>query len=225
MGSLILGAFLFKVKVGGLLGTKVQHSKLSLIVYYPCSTKVNKANRILGTIRRSYKYLDENTLKHANAVWNPMTMKQIELIEGVQRRGTKLVPSLKHMSYENWLKTLKLPTLRFRRLRGDMIETYKILHSIYDPEVSDNILELSKSTNTRGHNLKLFARHSNSNIRKFYFNNCVVEPWNSLPPSVVNAPSLNAGMSARGWQRWQLSPCPCMGVAKKGRGWQKCPKM
>ena len=40
------------------------------------------------------------------------------------------------MSYMDRLQRLKLPTLKYRRLRGDMIEVFKITHEIYDPEVS-----------------------------------------------------------------------------------------
>jgi len=34
---------------------------------------------------------------------------------------------------------LKLPTLKYRRLRGDVIEVFKITHNIYDPEVSPEL--------------------------------------------------------------------------------------
>ena len=51
----------------------------------------------------------------------------IEKIEKVQKRATKMINSIKNLSYENRLRMLNLPTLKFRRLRGDMIEVYKII--------------------------------------------------------------------------------------------------
>ena len=50
--------------------------------------------------------------------------------------------------YSERLKRLNLPTLRYRRHRGDMMEVYKILHNIYDKEVTTGILNLSSNTST-----------------------------------------------------------------------------
>jgi len=38
----------------------------------------------------------------------------IKRLKKVQMRATKLVNNVKHLSYENWLKKLKLPTLKYR---------------------------------------------------------------------------------------------------------------
>jgi len=73
-------------------------------------------------------------------------MGLIKDLEKVQMRATKLVIKLKHR--------LKLPTLRYRRTRWDMIEVYKILTESYCKSVNLE-LELHKKSVTRGHNLKL----------------------------------------------------------------------
>jgi len=57
----------------------------------------------------------------------------------VQKRATKLIISLKNMSNIDRLSRLKLPTLKYRRLRGDMTEVFKITHDLYDPDVSLNL--------------------------------------------------------------------------------------
>ena len=49
------------------------------------------------------------------------------------KRATKLVMCLKQLPYIERLKQLKMPTLKYRRLRGDMIELFKIIHHYYDP--------------------------------------------------------------------------------------------
>ena len=64
-------------------------------------------------------------LEYANLVWCPYTKGDIEVIEKVQKRATKLIISLKHLTYMERLKQLKLPTLKYRRLRGDTLEVLK----------------------------------------------------------------------------------------------------
>jgi len=61
-------------------------------------------------------------------------------MEKVQKRATKLVYECKHLPYTDRLKYLKLPTLKYRRHRGDMIETYKILHGLYDTALSPSLM-------------------------------------------------------------------------------------
>jgi len=63
-------------------------------------------------------------LEYANSVWCPYKKGDIESIEKVQKRATKLVICLKHLPYVERLKQLKLPTLKYRRLRGDMIRGF-----------------------------------------------------------------------------------------------------
>ena len=96
---------------------------------------------------------------------------------------------MKGLTYEERLKKLKLPTLSYRRLRGSMIEVYKIFH-IYD-KAATPCLPLS-NLNTRGHNLKLYYSRSNKEHPKLHsFNQRVVHPWNSLPEDVVNSKNVN----------------------------------
>jgi len=77
----------------------------------------------------------------------------IEQIEKVQKRATKLV-SLRNLPYKERLMRLKLYTLKYRRLRGDMIEAYKIIHHKYDNTVAPSLFHNSKSV-TRGNKFKL----------------------------------------------------------------------
>ena len=90
-------------------------------------------------------------MEYAAAVWSPYTKKDIELIENVQRRATKQVPSLKQLSYTDRLKKLKMPTRKYRRLRGDMIETFKIVNGIYGKDVTERFFEMNRRDQTRGH--------------------------------------------------------------------------
>ena len=62
--------------------------------------------------------------------------KGIDNIEGVQRRVTKQLSGLKDMSYPERLEKLGLTTLYYRRIRGDMTETFTTINGYYDREVS-----------------------------------------------------------------------------------------
>ena len=65
------------------------------------------------------------------------------------------------------------------------MEVFKILHGIFDSEVSDDILQLSKNIAKRGHSLKLATLPSRLELRRNSFAVRVVKPWNSLPKEVV----------------------------------------
>ena len=73
-----------------------------------------------------------NHLECAVSVWNPHHQSLIGKLEKVQKRAIKLVINVKKFHYEERLRRLKLPTLKYRRIRGDMIELYKIFAGKYD---------------------------------------------------------------------------------------------
>ena len=71
--------------------------------------------------------------------------KDIEALEKVQKRATKILPQLKHITYSDRLKACKLPTLHYRRIRGDMIKTYKIMTAKYDMEIAPSLAGVCSS--------------------------------------------------------------------------------
>ena len=68
-------------------------------------------------------------LEYGQNVWSPFLICEQTSLEKVQRRATKLLPNLKNLPYEERLKILNLPTLKYRRLRGDLIQVYNILRT------------------------------------------------------------------------------------------------
>ena len=84
---------------------------------------------------------------------------------------------------------MKLPSMCYRKLRGDLIVVFKYTHNIY--KLSDNLLKLKSVTNTRGHSYKLKKQICNTTLRST-FSHRIVARWNSLPAEVAEAPSLNA---------------------------------
>jgi len=93
-------------------------------------------------------------VEFANSVWCPYKIDDLKEIKKIQKRATKLVIKLKNKSHIDRLIYLNLPTVKYRRLRGDMIEVFKITHNIYDTTVSPD-LPFKERTNIRGNHYKL----------------------------------------------------------------------
>ena len=87
----------------------------------------------------------------------------------------------KKIGYEERLKSLNLPTLKYRRARGDMIETYKIITEKYESQSANVVFNMNKNTFTRGNRFKLFPSNNYNKIRDNFFTNRVINIWNSLP--------------------------------------------
>ena len=165
--------------------------------------KINKANSMLGIIKRNFRHMNKDTfcmlykslvrshLEYASSVWSPYKKYLIKDIKGVQRRATKLVEGCKNMSYRDRLIYLSLPTLVYRRHRGDMIEVFKILNEKYDPDTAPK-LNLSKNISTRGNSLKLQIERTKYDRRKFSFCTRAASVWNSLSEEVIQANTLNS---------------------------------
>ena len=97
-----------------------------------CGVAISKGNQILGLIRRNIKYKEKTIatphLQYCIQAWRPYRKKDIDTLEQIQRRATKMIPELRDLSYEERLKECGLTTLETRRLRGDQIEVLKILN-------------------------------------------------------------------------------------------------
>ena len=171
------------------------------------TNKIKKANRMAGAIRRSFRYLDHRTfrllfkgmvrchLEVAAPVWSPGSEGLCDSIEAVQRRATSMLPGMSDMSYGERLQALKLTTLRSRRMRGDMIEVYKMLHGLYEPIVSPPLALRADQPGRaapRSHPLTLSSQRSISRVRQNVFSRRVIPVWNSLSAAVKDAPSVDS---------------------------------
>ena len=165
------------------------------------SSVIKKANSILGLIKRSFSVLDENTLprlytsmvrphlEYGNVIWGPHYKGDIKAIEKVQKRATKIVPSLKNLPYVRRLETLNLPSLVYRRKRGDMIICFKMMSK--QVNVDMNTYFTMNNFKTRGHEYKILkTKRASKQARIQSFSIRTVNDWNSLPPEVVQAKSI-----------------------------------
>ena len=98
-----------------------------------------------------------------------------------------MIPSMKKFTYEERLKKLHLFSLEKRRLRGDMIEVYKIVHDI-DKVNINNLFEFRTDTRIRKHNYHLkIKKHVHKNITLHFFTRRVIKYWNELSTEIVNS--------------------------------------
>ena len=141
------------------------------------SSAVGKANATLGMIKRSitcrkknivtklYKALVRPKLEYCVQVWRPYLLKDIDKIERVQHRATKIIEECRGLCYEERLRVTGLMTLEDRRIRGDMIEVFKILKGVNKND-SGSWFQLVNNNRTRGHSLKIAKKRSRLDIRK-----------------------------------------------------------
>ena len=176
---------------------------------YQVSLAANRASSVLGQLKKCFKKwsvsifrqlyvaLVRPHLEYAIVAWCPHLKKDIEVLEKVQRRATKLVKSIKHLSYEERLKRLRLTKLSARRVRADMIEFYKITNGLTEvcwrnPIKQCNYLSVEgPATSIRGAKHRLAKQFTKNSQRENFMLNRVVDNWNKLPKMVVEAKSKN----------------------------------
>lgn len=167
-----------------------------------CIAAEKKAQRVLGYIKRVFRYRNKTTVLHLyNALvrplleyavqfWSPSLQQDIARLEKVQARATKLVPAIRLKGYQRRLNDLRMFTLEQRRLRGQLIETFKILRGFNKVDPS-NYYQLSENP-TRNHGWKVVPPRFNTSVFRDFMTVRVCNVWNSLPEDVVNAPSVDS---------------------------------
>ena len=178
-----------------------------------CARASKKANMVLGQLARGVTYRDRVTfirlyqvfilphLSYAVSAWAPYNKVDKELLEKVQKRAVMMVTNIRG-SYEERLSTLKMRTLEDRRIRGDMIETYKILSGKSDvnPESWFNLSKVKEdAVNTRaasGYLNIIQPPVPKTDLRRHFFSHRVVQFWNQLPNSVKMVETTNGFKNA-----------------------------
>ena len=195
MGDTVLGTTVKEKDLGVTISADMKVSE-------QCGIAASKGNQILGLIRRNitykgkkliiplYKAIVRPHLEYCIQAWRPYRKKDIDTLERIQRRATKMIPELRDLSYEERLKECGLTTLETRRLRGDQIEVFKILNG-YENIDRNMFFSLKKDSRTRGHEVKLVKDQCRLDIRKHSFSQRTINEWNKLSTVCVTASSVN----------------------------------
>ncbi|KAL7630702.1 UNVERIFIED_CONTAM: hypothetical protein RMT77_019088 [Armadillidium vulgare] len=168
-----------------------------------CADPVKKANKALGFIARNFEYKSKNIilplyksllrphLEYAVQFWSPYLKKDIDKIERIQKRATKLIPELRGKSYVQRLRELDIHSLETRRLKGKLIEVFKILNK-FDNVDYKQYFRYDLNDLTRSNGQKLSHKRFQTNIAKNFFTYDVIEKWNSPSHQIVNSDNIES---------------------------------
>ena len=173
------------------------------------SNIIHRANFTLGKLKNSFKKWDTRTFKllftsfvrplleYGSVAWCPYKKQDIKRLEKVQRRATKLVPSIRNKSYEDRLKSLGLTSLEDRRIRGDLIQFFKFQKNLNMIEWFHPIAQTPSSLasgpagSTRSQDTLYRQVVKTCPARHNFFTNRVAPYWNALPAEVKNQSNVN----------------------------------
>ena len=132
-----------------------------------CALAAQKANRILGRIKRTvasrlrevilplYSVLVRPHLEYCSQLWGPQHDKDVDLLEQVQRRAMEMIRGMEHLLYEDRLRELGLFCLEKGRLQGDVIAAFQYLKGAYRKDGEGLFIrECSDSMRGNSFNLK-----------------------------------------------------------------------
>ena len=178
-----------------------------------CASAAKKANQVLGQISRAISFRDKYTfcklykvyvrphLQYCSSAWSPYTVADNEILENVQRRAVNMITNLTG-TYEQKLATLGMYTLEESRIRGDMIEMYKLMSGKSKCEASKFFKLMPAregASSTRSNTGYLNVEEpplAKSDMRRNFFSYRCPRVWNSLPDAIKQVGTVNSFKAA-----------------------------
>lgn len=172
-----------------------------------CAKAAQTARAVLGQITRAFHYRDKRIFKNlyvqyvrphlefAGPAWAPWTQEDMEILEKVQRKAVGMMSGLKGQDYGEKLKEIGLDSLQARREDADLTQTFKIMGRIdkVDPETWFRTVGQRGQRDTRAtaDRTRLQNQRTRTEMRRHFFSNRVVEPWNRLPQEIREVPNVH----------------------------------
>ena len=137
------------------------------------------ASRSREDILPLYSALVRVHLESCIQLWSPQQRKDTDLLEQVQRRATKMIRGLEHLSFEERLRKLELFSLGKRRLWGDLIAAFQYLNGVYEKD-GDRLFSRACRNSTSGICFKVKAGRFRLDTKKKHFTTRVVRFYNEV---------------------------------------------
>ena len=115
----------------------------------------------------------------------------IDKIEKIQRRATKMIPEIRSHSYHQRIQDLDLISLVQRRQRGQLIEVFKYLNR-FPTASARGLFDYDLNDRTRNNGAKLIVKHFNTSVAQHFYQIKITITWNSIPSEVVRSRRVNS---------------------------------
>ncbi|XP_062897160.1 uncharacterized protein LOC134342681 [Mobula hypostoma] len=148
------------VRVHRTFNTAAQVDSVVKMAFINCGSELRSREVIL----QLYRTLVRPHLEYCAEFWSPRHRNDVETIERVQRRFTRMLPGLGSIPYENRLSELGLFSLELRRMRGDLIKVCKMMRGI-DLVDSQRLSPRAEMAATRGHRFKVLGTRYRGYVR------------------------------------------------------------
>ena len=186
--------------IGVLLDSSLKPSK-------QCAEAARRANAILGEISRAFHFRDRFVyvnlykkyvrchMEFSVSAWCPWSVADKEALERVQRRAVAMVSGLTGTTYKERLEEIGLMSLETRRIRFDMIETFKMLNSFSDVDYTNwfNLIPpTARQTRSNIGYMNLERSFARTQVRENFFSVRVPPIWNSLPDDIKKSRTIQS---------------------------------